>query len=180
MGTANPHAVVVEDTKHMLNDDFKDENDGNQVKDISEQDGIIPRALKDLFQLIQNKRESGIKVDVSVSYLEILNEEIRYICSIYACLVFFCLFVCLILIFRPHGSFQFLKIIEKKKNNNHIFTNTPTIFSKLFVTKKKGSVSGRVNFYHLFFFFQAACSTRRQLSTHHSAELGNGQGNQFE
>jgi hypothetical protein len=96
MGTANPHAVVVvEDTKHMLNDNFKDENDGNhQVKeDISEQDGIIPRALKDLFQLIQNKRESGIKVDVSVSYLEILNEEIRYVCSICACcLVFFCLF----------------------------------------------------------------------------------------
>jgi len=47
----------------------------------SEQDGVIPRAVYDLFQTRQNLKDGDKRVKVEMSYLEIYNEEVRDLLS---------------------------------------------------------------------------------------------------
>lgn len=76
MGTANPHTSDL-NTDGSVQDMHLRTQPSSLSIDLCESDGIIPRALRDLFRIIDSKRQSGVMVDVSVSYLEILNEEIR-------------------------------------------------------------------------------------------------------
>ena len=51
---------------------------GNSIKsELSECDGIIPRAVHDVFDFSKNANEEARKVKVELSFLEIYNEEAK-------------------------------------------------------------------------------------------------------
>eukprot|EP01054_Gregarina_sp_Poly1_P001744 Gregarina_sp_Poly_1__1743@NODE_144_length_12899_cov_53_943501_g129_i0_p1_GENE_NODE_144_length_12899_cov_53_943501_g129_i0NODE_144_length_12899_cov_53_943501_g129_i0_p1_ORF_typecomplete_len2053_score348_41Kinesin/PF00225_23/5_3e98Kinesin/PF00225_23/2_5e02Kinesin/PF00225_23/1_8e04Microtub_bd/PF16796_5/2_5e13WD40/PF00400_32/1e02WD40/PF00400_32/4_6WD40/PF00400_32/3_1e03WD40/PF00400_32/4_4e03WD40/PF00400_32/9_9ANAPC4_WD40/PF12894_7/1_5e04ANAPC4_WD40/PF12894_7/3e02ANAPC4_WD40/PF12894_7/1_8e02ANAPC4_WD len=50
---------------------------GGASKPRKEDRGIVPRALTDLFQMVEEKRKAGWKINLCVSYIELYNEEIR-------------------------------------------------------------------------------------------------------